>query len=61
MKHYLLGIILIVIAILGFSLFEANFFKNDIQNIQIRQSITGKVDVNRSCGYYTMFFPTIWT
>lgn len=61
MKKYLHGIILLVSAILGFGLFEANFFKNDIQNIQIRQSLTGKVDVNRTCGYYTMFFPTIWT
>ena len=61
MKKYLLGIILLVSAILGFSLFEANFFKNDIQNIQIRQSLMGKVDVNRTCGYYVMFFPTVWT
>ena len=46
---------------IGFKVFRANILKNDIQNIQIIQTVFGEVRVNRSCGYYLEFFPSIWT
>lgn len=47
--------------IFGGWLFYKTIHKNDIQNVQVIQSILGEVTVNRSCGYYSKFFPTIWT
>lgn len=61
MKKYIFGVIFAVAAIFGLVLFEKTLHKNDIQNIQVRQTIFGNVDVNRTCGYYTMFFPSVWT
>jgi len=47
--------------IFGGWLFYKTIHKNDIQNIQVIQSVLGEVTVNRSCGYYSKFFPSIWT
>lgn len=60
-KLAVLGFGALAIALLGGWLFYKNIHKNDIQNIQIVQSILGEVTVNRTCGYYPKFFPTIWT
>ena len=60
-KQFIRLIIVGAVAILGFALFEATLHKNDIQNVQIIQSVLGEVSVNRSCGYYSKFFPSIWT
>lgn len=39
----------------------ANLHSNDIQNLQVVQSVDGDVTIRRSGGWYVMFWPEIWT
>lgn len=34
---------------------------NNVQNLQVRQSMTGEITVNRDGGWYFMPFPRVWT
>ena len=57
-KNYIFAIL---VAIAGIVLFTQTLHVNDIQNIQIIQSVTGEVTVRREAGWYSMVCPRIWT
>lgn len=50
----LIGFAILVLCLL-------NLHRNDVQNIQVVQSIDGDVDIRRDGGWYVMFNPEIWT
>lgn len=62
MKLKLYGSIIIgvIIAILGLICFTKTLHVNDIDKIQIIQSISGDITVRRDGGWYTMICPKIW-
>ena len=49
-----------ILAIIGIICFIKTLHVNDIQNIQVIQSIDGKVTVRREGGWYPMICPRIW-
>jgi len=55
-----LGILAIIAVVLGLILCMANLHSNDIQNIQVVQSVDGDITVRREGGWYVMFWPEIW-
>ena len=54
-------IIVGIIAIIGIICFTQTLHINDVQNLQVIQSITGEVTVRREAGWYSMLCPRIWT
>ena len=50
-----------IIAIVGIICFTQTLHINDVQNLQVIQSITGEVTVRRDAGWYSMLCPRIWT
>lgn len=62
MKLKLYGSIIIgvIIVILGLICFTKTLHVNDIDKIQIIQSISGDITVRRDGGWYTMICPKIW-
>ena len=50
-----------ILAIIGFICFVKTLYVNDVQNIQVIQSIKGEVTVRRDAGWYAMICPRIWT
>lgn len=56
------GIVIgIVSLIVGVILFTQTLHVNDVQNLQVIQSINGDVIVRREAGWYSMICPRIWT
>lgn len=51
----------IIAAIVGLICFVETWHCNNVQNLQIIQSISGKVTVRRDAGWYLMICPRIWT
>lgn len=56
-----LGILAGIAVFLGLVYAMLNLHLNNIQNIQVVQSIDGDVDIRRDGGWYVMFNPEIWT
>lgn len=50
-----------ICAIFGITLFCKMMHSNNVQNLQIIQSFSGKITVNRDGGWYLKAFPRIWT
>lgn len=50
-----------IIAIVGIICFTQTLHCNDVQNLQVIQSITGEVTVRKDAGWYSMLCPRIWT
>ena len=50
-----------ILAIIGFICFVKTLHVNDVQNLQVIQSIKGDVTVRRDAGWYAMIGPRIWT
>lgn len=54
-------VVLGIIVIFSIICFTQTLHCNDVQNLQIVQSITGDVSVRREAGWYSMICPRIWT
>lgn len=50
-----------IMMLIGVMCFTQTLHCNDVQNLQIVQSITGDVTVRREAGWYSMVCPRIWT
>lgn len=50
-----------IFAIIGLICFVNTLHVNDVQNLQVIQSIKGEVTVRRDAGWYAMICPRIWT
>jgi hypothetical protein len=50
-----------IIALIGIICFTQTLHVNDVQNLQVIQSITGEVTVRRDAGWYMMICPRVWT
>ena len=50
-----------IIFALGLILFTQTLHVNDMQNVQVIQSIDGDVVVRREGGWYSMICPRVWT
>jgi hypothetical protein len=50
-----------IIAIIGIICFTQTLHVNDVQNLQVIQSITGEVTVRKDAGWYSMLCPRVWT
>ena len=59
-KLIILGAIVAVILIFIVASFTQLVGKNEVQNFQIIQSLSGKIRVNSQGGYYSKFFATVW-
>lgn len=53
-------IIFAILAIIGLICFTKTLHVNDVQNLQVIQSIDGEITVRRNGGWYTMICPRIW-
>lgn len=51
----------IIAAIIGLICFVETLHCNDVQNLQVIQSVSGEVSVRREAGWYLMVCPRIWT
>ena len=49
-----------ILAIIGLICFTKTLHVNDVQNLQVIQSIDGDITVRREGGWYTMICPRIW-
>lgn len=49
-----------ILAIVGLICFTKTLHVNDVQNLQVIQSINGDITVRRDGGWYTMICPRIW-
>ena len=49
-----------ILAIIGIICFVKTWHVNDVQNIQVIQSINGDITVRREGGWYVMICPRIW-
>ena len=49
-----------ILVIIGLVCFTKTLHVNDVQNIQVIQSIDGDITVRREGGWYTMICPRIW-
>ena len=49
-----------ILAIVGLICFTKTLHVNDVQNLQVIQSIDGDITVKREGGWYTMICPRIW-
>lgn len=64
MKNIKLTCILVAILVacgVGFVLFDNFCGKNDVQNFQIIQSLSGDVRIQSKGGFYGKFFANVWT
>ena len=63
MTNKSIGTLIIVgfVFLIGIVCFTQTLHCNDVQNIQVVQSITGEVSVRREGGWYSMICPRIWT
>lgn len=52
---------LFIAGILGILCFTQTLHVNDVQNIQVIQSISGDITVRRDGGWYSMVCPRVWT
>ena len=52
---------IIIGIVFGFLLTITCLHKNDIQNFQVVQSLTGNIEIISQGGYYIKFFPKTWT
>lgn len=59
-KLIIVGSVIAVIVILIVASFTQLVGKNEVQNFQIIQSISGNIKVNSQGGYYNKFFATVW-
>ena len=50
-----------IVVVLSLICFIKTLHVNDVQNLQVIQSITGEVTVRRDGGWYAMICPSIWT
>lgn len=50
-----------ILAIIGLICFTKTLHVNDVQNLQVIQSINGDITVRREGGWYTMICPRIWS
>ena len=57
----IVGGIVLFLVIVGLVLAKGFVGKNDVQNFQIIQSISGNIEIRTVGGYYTKFFPKVWT
>ena len=55
------AIIGIIVALVGLICFVETLHCNDVQNLQVIQSVSGEVTVRRDTGWYLMVCPRIWT
>lgn len=55
-----IGTVLLTIFILGLMVFFTGLHSNNIQNLQIVQSWSGDISVNREGGWYFKMLPRIW-
>ena len=60
-KRIVYGVCGFITFVVVLTLFFGGFGHNDDQNWQVKQSVTGNVDVINSPGYYLKMFATIWT
>lgn len=61
-KYAMGGIVAAVIGMIGvITLLIGGFGKNDVQNWQIVQSVTGNVSIRDDAGFYFRKFATVWT
>ena len=49
-----------ILAIIGLICFVKTLHVNDVQNLQVIQSIDGDITVRREGGWYAMICPRIW-
>ncbi len=49
-----------ILAVIGLICFTKTLHVNDVQNLQVIQSIDGDITVRREGGWYTMICPRIW-
>ena len=54
------GIFAVIILFIGLVIAMLNLHRNDIQNIQVVQSVDGDVEIRRDGGWYVKFNPEIW-
>ena len=59
-KKVSLLILFAFLAIVGLICFTKTLHVNDVQNLQVIQSINGDITVRREGGWYTMICPRIW-
>ena len=52
---------IIIGIVFGFFLLCSCLHKNDVQNFQVVQSLTGNIEIISQGGYYIKFFPKTWT
>lgn len=50
----------IMLAVIGIICFVKTLHVNDVQNLQVIQSIDGDITVRREGGWYAMICPRIW-
>ncbi len=50
-----------ILALIGLVCFIETWHSNDVQNLQVIQSITGEITVRREGGWYIMIGPRKWT
>lgn len=50
----------VIMAIIGIICFVKTLHVNDVQNLQVIQSIDGDITIRREGGWYTMICPRIW-
>jgi len=56
----LFGIFAVIIVFVALVIAMLNLHRNDIQNIQVVQSVDGDVSIRRDGGWYVKFNPEIW-
>ena len=61
MKNYIVLTAAIVVAFLAIMLASTCFHSNNIQNVQVIQSLDGDIQIRSDGGIYFKFFPKIWT
>ena len=61
MKNYIVLTAAIVVAFLAIMLASTCFHSNNIQNVQVIQSLDGDIQIRSDGGIYFKFFPRIWT
>ena len=63
MTNKSIGTLIIVgfVFLIGIVCFTQTLHCNDVQNLQVVQSISGDVSIRREAGWYSMICPRIWT
>ena len=60
-KPYIAAASIVIAVVMAVIVGRAFLHSNNVQNFQVIQSITGKVDIRSDGGYYFAICPTIWT